>query len=91
MRQVPEAIKAKARLAHEAIHNPSATYAEIDNQAYPITKHRNGCRMVKIGTYVVMEQNKLKNTEYGRRARAGEHLSWIIPSDPNVSWYLIEG
>jgi hypothetical protein len=90
MRLPPKDIISKAQLAHEAIHNPSATYADIDGLKYPIIKHRNGCRCVVLGGYIVIEQNKNKESAYARRAKSGEHLSWIMPSDPNVAWQLIE-
>lgn len=90
MRQVPEAIVAKALIAHEAIHDQSQAYVLIGDKTYPIIKYRNGCRCVRLDEYVVIEQNKLKNTDFAKRALAGEKISWIIPDDPGTAWMLLD-
>lgn len=90
MRQISAAVLAKARVAHEAIHNPEQDHVTIEGRTYPIVVYRNGCRCVDIGGYTVMEQNKKKTTTFSKRAANGEHLSWVIPLDPNVAWHLLE-
>lgn len=89
MRHIPRDVLSQAEIAHEAIHDPSQRQVVINGVRYPITTYRNGCRFVQLGPYTVMEQNKLKNTQYGKRALMGERLSWVIPTEPGVQWHLI--
>lgn len=75
---------------HKALHNCSSDKGVIiDMQLYPITIARNGCRTVVHGKIVWMEQNQYKNSAYAARARAGEKITWGIPSDGSP-WILID-
>ena len=90
MRYISKATLAKARVAHEAIHDSSRKYVSIDGQKYPIATHTNGCRYVKLEQVSVIEQNKIGKTSYAKRALNGEKLSWVIPTEPGISWQIIE-
>lgn len=79
---------------HRAIHDGSDS-AVIDGKPIPVqTSPNNGCRFVAyhdtlLGPVTIMEQNKKKHSSYAERAKAGEQLSWVIPSN-GTSWILIE-
>ena len=71
---------------HQAIHKGDQDVT-IEGTKYDITLHKNGCRKVTIpdlGTFI--EQNPDQQTEYSKRAKDGEAITWLIR---DVSWGLI--
>lgn len=62
------------------IHNELHSKKEIieSSKSYIST---NGCRAVNIEGYIFMEQNKNKNSTWANRAKAGDKITWIIPSN----------
>lgn len=46
--------------------------------------NHNGIYRVKIGDYLIIEQNKYKDSIYGRVAREGKKVYWII--DESKKW-----
>ena len=79
---------------HKALHDGSET-VEIDGKPLKVILWRNGCRCVEykdtdLGAVTIMEQNKNKSSEYAKRAKAGETLSWVIPYNKNHPWVLID-
>ena len=72
---------------HKAIHNKKASDVSIQGTKYSVNLHNNGCRNVKIsgiGTFIA--QNADKDTEYAKRAKDGESITWLIR---DASWGLI--
>ena len=71
---------------HQAIHS-KASDVTVNGTVYQVTQRSNGCRSVKIprvGTFI--EQNKHKETDYAKRAKKGEFITWLIRDQ---SWGLI--
>lgn len=67
---------------HQAIHDPNAKEVTVDGLVKPIrVLERNGCRYVdhwdpEDGAIRFMEQNKNSKSDYARRARSGEKITW---------------
>tara|TARA_R110002051_G_scaffold212812_2_gene277869 strand:- start:456 stop:728 length:273 start_codon:yes stop_codon:yes gene_type:complete len=71
---------------HQAIHSKT-TSVLVRGVEYQVTQRSNGCRSVKvprIGTFI--EQSKTKETDYSKRAKQGEAITWLIR---DLSWGLI--
>ncbi len=51
---------------------------EIDDIEYPIKKFSNGVRYVDLFGYRYIEQNRNKKSEWGKKAREGHQIMWII-------------
>ena len=71
---------------HHAIHS-SVSSVVVKGTEYQVTRRSNGCRSVKvptIGTFI--EQSKTKETDYSKRAKQGELITWLIR---DMSWGLI--
>jgi len=71
---------------HQAIHG-NVSNVVVKGTMYQVTQQSNGCRSVKIpkiGTFI--EQNKNKETDYAKRAKNGEFITWLIR---DMSWGLI--
>tara|TARA_Y100000310_G_scaffold80847_1_gene77486 strand:- start:112 stop:387 length:276 start_codon:yes stop_codon:yes gene_type:complete len=72
---------------HQAIHDKDKSQVTIKGTKYSVSLNNNGCRSVKIpGTGTFIEQNTEKDTVYGKRAKAGEFITWLIR---DKSWGLI--
>ncbi|MFX1366621.1 MAG: hypothetical protein ACFFCE_16795 [Promethearchaeota archaeon] len=50
----------------------------IDDIEYPIKKFSSGVRYVDIFGYRFIEQNRNKKSEWGKKAREGHKIMWII-------------
>lgn len=72
---------------HRALHNGDI-HVELDSKLQVIGIGRNGCRCLRTVDGLFMEQNKAKGSDYARRARAGEQITWIIRTG---RWGLIIG
>ncbi|MFX0023813.1 MAG: hypothetical protein ACFE9S_15915 [Candidatus Hermodarchaeota archaeon] len=51
---------------------------EIDEIEYPIKKFSSGVKYVDLFGYRYIEQNKNKKSEWGKKARQGHKIMWII-------------
>ncbi|MCK4381068.1 MAG: hypothetical protein KAW51_08005 [Candidatus Lokiarchaeota archaeon] len=51
---------------------------EIDEIEYPIKKFSSGIKYVDLFGYRYIEQNRNKKSEWGKKAREGHRIMWII-------------
>lgn len=51
---------------------------EIDEIEYPINKFSSGIKYVDLFGYRFIEQNRNKKSEWGKKAREGHKIMWII-------------
>ena len=51
---------------------------EIDDIEYPIKRFSSGVRYVDLFGYRYIEQNRNKKSEWGKKAREGHKIMWII-------------
>jgi len=51
---------------------------EIDEIEYPIKKFSSGVKYVDLFGYRYIEQNRNKKSEWGKKAREGHKIMWII-------------
>ncbi len=51
---------------------------EIDEIEYPIKKFSSGIKYVDLFGYRFIEQNWRKKSEWGKKAREGHKIMWII-------------
>ena len=51
---------------------------EIDEIEYPINKFSSGIKYVDLFGYRYIEQNRNKKSEWGKKAREGHKIMWII-------------
>ena len=51
---------------------------EIEEIEYPIKKFSSGIRYVDFFGYRFIEQNRNKKSEWGKKAREGHKIMWII-------------
>ena len=77
------------KLIHFAIHeNRRMNVISDGNKTFHIEVAPNGCRYVVHDNIKFMEQNKSKSSDYARRAREGEKITWGITNDGS-KWILI--
>lgn len=50
----------------------------IDNVEYPINKFSSGIKYVDLSGHRYIEQNRRKKSEWGKKAREGHDIMWII-------------
>ena len=50
----------------------------IDNVEYPIKKFSSGIKYIDLLGYRYIEQNRRKQSEWGKKAREGHNIMWII-------------
>ena len=53
-------------------------YVEIEEFEYPIKKFSSGIKYVDLFGYRFIEQNRNKKSEWGKKAREGHKIMWII-------------
>ena len=71
---------------HQAIHN-GASDVNVNGTKYHIAKRSNGLKSVKIpGFGIFVEQDPSEATEYSKKAKNGDSITWIVK---DVSWELI--
>ncbi|MEE9377470.1 MAG: hypothetical protein V3V33_05495 [Candidatus Lokiarchaeia archaeon] len=51
---------------------------QIDEIEYPIKKFSSGIKYVDLFGYRYIEQNRNKKSEWGKKAREGHRIMWII-------------
>lgn len=74
---------------HEIIHDKNNLVGDrftINNATIQLEKAGNGCRELKYGDTVFMEQNVYKNTIYSALAKQGWKITWGIRKG---AWMLI--
>jgi len=63
---------------------------EIDEIEYPIKKFSSGIKYVDLFGYRFIEQNRNKKSEWGKKAREGHKIMWIIKGRRYIS-QIIDG
>jgi hypothetical protein len=72
-----EDIKIKGLKIYKAIFEGKKN-VEIDEIEYPIKKFSSGIKYVDLFGYRFIEQNWKKKSEWGKKAREGHKIMWII-------------
>ena len=63
---------------------------EIDEIQYPIKKFSSGIKYVDLFGYRFIEQNRNKKSEWGKKAREGHKIMWIIKGRRYISQIIDE-
>ena len=63
---------------------------EIEEIEYSIKKFSSGIKYVDIFGYRFIEQNKHKKSEWGKKAREGQKIMWIIKGRRYIS-QIVDG
>ena len=72
-----ENLKEKGLKIYNAIFQ-GEKIVEIDEIEYPIKKFSSGIKYVDLFGYRLIEQNYRKKSEWGKKAREGHKIMWII-------------
>lgn len=72
-----EEIKIKGLKIYTAIFEGKKN-VEIDEIEYPIKKFSSGIKYLDLFGYRFIEQNWRKKSEWGKKAREGHKIMWII-------------
>ncbi|MGB5912719.1 MAG: hypothetical protein WBH31_16115 [Promethearchaeia archaeon] len=72
-----EDIKIKGLKIYKAIFEGKKN-VEIDEIEYPIKKFSSGIKYLDLFGYRFIEQNWRKKSEWGKKAREGHKIMWII-------------
>jgi len=72
-----EELKGKGLKIYNAIFEGKKT-VEIEGIDYPINKFSSNIRYVDLFGYRYIEQNRNKKSEWGKKAREGHKIMWII-------------
>ena len=72
-----EDLKEKGLKIYNAIFEGKKT-VEIDDVEYTIKKFSSGVKYVDLFGYRYIEQNRQKKSEWGKKAREGHKIMWII-------------
>ena len=82
-----EDLKEKGLKVYNAIFQGEKS-VELDEIYYPIRKFSSGIRYVDLFGYRFIEQNKNKKSEWGKKARDGHKIMWIIKGRRYLSQIL---
>ena len=82
-----EDLKEKSLKVYNAIFQGEKS-VELDEIHYPIRKFSSGIRYVDLFGYRFIEQNKNKKSEWGKKAREGHKIMWIIKGRRYLSQIL---
>jgi hypothetical protein len=82
-----EDLKEKGLKVYNAIFQGEKS-VELDEIDYPIRKFSSGIRYVDLFGYRFIEQNKNKKSEWGKKAREGHKIMWIIKGRRYLSQIL---
>jgi len=82
-----EDLKEKGLKVYNAIFQGEKS-VELDEIDYPIRKFSSGIRYVDLFGYRFIEQNKNKKSEWGKKAREGHNIMWIIKGRRYLSQIL---
>ena len=72
-----EELKLKGLKIYTAIFG-NKKIVEIEEIEYPIKKFSSGIKYVDLFGYRFIEQNRNKKSEWGKKAREGHKIMWII-------------
>ncbi|MGQ4876514.1 MAG: hypothetical protein ACP6IY_20815 [Promethearchaeia archaeon] len=72
-----EDIKNIAMAIYDAIFN-NLENVKIENNEIPIKKFSSGIRYIDYGGYRFIEQNRNKPSQWGKKARKGHKIMWVI-------------
>ncbi len=72
-----ESMKESGLKVYKAIFE-GAKAVEIDGIEYPIKQFSGGIKYVDLFGYRYIEQNRNKPSEWGKKARDGHKIMWII-------------
>ncbi|GAJ06535.1 unnamed protein product [marine sediment metagenome] len=72
-----EDLKSKGLKIYSAIFEKK-TIVEIEEIEYPIKKFSSGIKYVDLFGHRFIEQNRNKKSEWGKKAREGHKIMWII-------------
>lgn len=72
-----EDLKEKGLKIYNAIFEGKKN-VEIDEVVYPIKKFSSRIKYVDLFGYRFIEQNRQKKSEWGKKAREGHKIMWII-------------
>jgi len=61
---------------------------ELDEIEYPIKKFSSGIKYVDLFGFRFIEQNRNKKSEWGKKAREGHKIMWIIKGRRYISQIL---
>jgi hypothetical protein len=82
-----ENLEEKGLKIYHAIFQGEKT-VQIDEIEYPIRKFSSGIKYVDLFGYRFIEQNKNKKSEWGKKARQGHKIMWIIKGRRYISQIL---
>ena len=82
-----EKLKEKGLEIYNAIFHGEKK-VEIDEIEYTIKKFSSGIKYVDLFGYRFIEQNKHKKSEWGKKAREGHKIMWIIKGRRYISQIL---
>ena len=82
-----ENLKEKGLKIYNAIFQGEISVV-IDEVQYPIKKFSSGIKYVDLFGYRYIEQNYRKKSEWGKKAREGHKIMWIIKGRRYVSQIL---
>jgi len=74
---IMESIKENGMKIYNALFERKKV-VEIDEIEYPIKRFSSGVRYVDLFGYRYIEQNRNKKSEWGKKAREGHKIMWII-------------
>ena len=80
-------LKEKSLKVYNAIFQGEKS-VELDEIDYPIKKFSSKIRYVDLFGYRFIEQNKNKKSEWGKKAREGHKIMWIIKGRRYLSQIL---
>jgi len=84
-----ENLKVKGLKIYNAIFQGEKN-VEIDEISYPIKKFSSGIRYLDLFGYRFIEQNMQKKSEWGKKAREGHKIMWIIKGRRYIS-QIVDG
>jgi hypothetical protein len=82
-----EDLKEKGLKIYNAIFQGEKS-VELDEIQYSIKKFSSGIKYVDLFGYRFIEQNKNKKSEWGKKAREGHKIMWIIKGRRYLSQIL---
>ena len=72
-----ENLRENGKIIYDALFERKKT-VKLDEIEYPINKFSSGVRYIDLFGYRYIEQNRNKKSEWGKKARQGHKIMWII-------------
>ena len=82
-----EETKANALKIYNAIFKGEKR-VELEGIEYPIEKFSSGIKYIDLFGYRFIEQNRNKKSEWGKKAREGHKIMWVIKGRKYVAQIL---